>query len=118
MEELHKYNDIIHHHKYKNNFDYNLALYMLNRNKYFNNGCITLVENDLIPSRISSCHYTYYDSAETLINTLQKEIDQVQCIVSTMENLPFTTFNFGEAQKPKLDDFADGVDTMKFLEKI
>ena len=48
-----------------------------------------------------------------LKNILSAKSNQIQCIVSTLdlEN----SFNFGQAQIPAIDDYADGVDTMEFL---
>ncbi|MFM8488049.1 MAG: acyl-CoA reductase, partial [Bacteroidota bacterium] len=42
LEVLHDYNRLIHHNKYKNNFDYNITLYVLNNMPYLNNGCLML----------------------------------------------------------------------------
>ncbi|MEO6037082.1 MAG: acyl-CoA reductase, partial [Saprospiraceae bacterium] len=38
LEALHEYREIIHHDKYKNNFDYTLTLWVLNQIPYANNG--------------------------------------------------------------------------------
>ncbi len=118
LEELHKYNDIIHHNKYKNNYDYNIALYLLNKAKFLNNGSIILMEDERIPSRIATCHFEYYDSIEKLTQDLGTKEDQIQCIVSNIQDLSLKTFDFGKAQSPTIDDYADGVDTMAFLSQL
>jgi hypothetical protein len=115
LEALHKYNEIIHHNKYKNNFDYTIALFLLNKVKYSNNGSVILREDERLTSRISSVHYQYYNNEEELAKLLSEKKEEIQCIVSQMPLQGFDVFDFGKAQNPSLDDYADGVDTMQFL---
>jgi len=115
LEAFHEYNSIVLNTKYKNNFDYNYAMFMLNKVKYKANGCILLIENEAITSRIASLHYEYYDKADNLVDALNNRVEEIQCVVSKM-NLPnIQTVAFGKAQQPSLTDYADGVDTMEFL---
>lgn len=115
LEALHEYRQIVNHTKYKNNFDYNYALYLLNNVSYEANGCIILTENPSLQSPISCLHYEYYDELATLETQLQGMQEQIQLVVSRnfFSNLP--VFAFGAAQQPSLSDYADGVDTMNFL---
>ncbi|MEJ0105744.1 MAG: acyl-CoA reductase, partial [Bacteroidota bacterium] len=46
-----KYNYLADHHKYKNNYDYNLALQLLNNRFYMSNESILLTENSAVFSR-------------------------------------------------------------------
>jgi len=107
--------DVLHHHKYKNNYDYNLALFLLN-NEAFLQGETMLLKESLQPaSRIGCLHYTRYSSLEEVIHWIQKETDQIQCVVSN-ESMPgISTIPFGSSQCPSIDVFADGMDTMNFL---
>ena len=115
LEAFHEYNSIVLNTKYKNNFDYNYAMFMLNKVAYKANGCILLVEDKAITSRIASLHYEFYDKADNLVEELTNRASEIQCVVSKM-NLPsIKTIPFGEAQQPSLTDYADGVDTMEFL---
>ena len=115
MEELHRYNSIILNSKYKNNFDYNYSLYILNKVPIINNGCIILAENESLQSRIASLHYEFYDSTVALEKELEHRKDEIQCIVAKNQE---GAFSFGQAQQPQLWDYADGVDTMQFLLSI
>lgn len=115
LEATHKFNELIHHNKYKNNFDYTVALYLLNLVKYLNNGCLIVRESEDIASRISCLHYEYYDDRESLSSSLLSRKEEIQCIVSGQEIKGLRTFGFGEAQKPSLMDYADDVDTIQFL---
>ena len=106
-----KYDHLIDHHKYKNNYDYNLAIHILNNQFYMTNGSIILVENESAFSPISQLHYEYY-SNEIEVREKLKNDQSIQCVVSKED------IDFGEAQCPGVCDYADGVDTMKFLMQL
>jgi hypothetical protein len=115
LETLHARNEIVLHDKYKNNFDYNFALLILNRVPYFSNGCILLRETTEIASPIAVLYFEYYDDYNQLSASLRQRGEEIQCVIAkdNIEGLP--CFYFGDAQKPSLGDYADGVDTMAFL---
>ncbi len=94
--------------KYKNNYDYHLAIYLLNRVPYMSNESLLMVENELPFSAVSVLHYRYYDDKQQLINGLTKS-DDIQAIIGK------GFIPFGDSQKPALSEYADGVDTMEFL---
>ena len=96
------------HHKYKNNFDYQLSLILLNNIYYMTNNATILTENEALFSPISHLFFEYYEDEEQLQEKLKRSND-LQCIVDG-ESIPF-----GEAQNPGLFNYADGVDTMQFL---
>lgn len=118
LEALHEYRDIVRHSKYKNNFDYNYALYVLNKTEHMANGCIILTQNKAIQSRIAGLHYEYYSDIEHLKSELKERITEIQCVVSSKPIEGISTIPFGKAQQPELWDYADGVDTMKFLVQL
>ncbi len=118
LEKLHNFKEIILHHKYKNNFDYNMALLMMNNTTFWNNGCIILSENKSIASRIALLHFEHYSDLAELEKELASKEDQIQCVVSKIELEKLPTVPFGKAQEPQLDDYADGVDTLAFLSKF
>jgi hypothetical protein len=102
------YRDFINHNKYRNNYDYYLAIYLLNKVPYLSNDCILMVENEVPFSAVAVLHYRYYEDKAALLSELGQNTD-LQCIVAR-EAVPF-----GAAQVPSLSDYADGVDTMAFL---
>jgi hypothetical protein len=119
LETLHDhYKELANHNKYVNNVEYNIALYLLNKVSYQNNGCLIILEDSRFISRIASLHYEYYDNDEALIQHLEHHKDQIQCIVGNQRFTNIETFAFGMAQHPGLQNYADGVDTMDFLAKI
>lgn len=115
LEALHEHREIILHTKYKNNFDYNYALYILNKTTHLANGCIILTESQSLQSRIAGLHYEYYDNLEQIEAEIETRAEEIQCVVAKDELLKAKTLPFGKAQRPELWDYADGVDTMQFL---
>jgi hypothetical protein len=94
--------------KYRNNYDYNLALFIMNNKFYMTNESIILSENSNPFSPVSVLHYAYYKDKKILFEQLN-ENPEMQCIVG--EN----AMAFGKSQQPGLFDYADGTDTMEFL---
>lgn len=115
MEAFEDWKEWVLHNKYKNNFDYNYAIYLLNKVKFFTNGSLITLENESLYSRISCLHFSYYEDIEELSKELKGVKDQLQCVVSNVDIQGMNTYGFGETQSPELWDYADGVDTMKFL---
>jgi len=115
LEVLHEYKELVLHEKYKNNFDYNYALYMLNRMPFLNNGCLLITENASLHSRIAALHFEYFSDKNDLEIDLHRIRQEIQCVVAKSGLLNLKTLPFGKAQQPELWDYADGVDTMDFL---
>ena len=109
LAAFNKYSYFADHNKYKNNYDYQLAILLLNNKYYMTNGAILLVENESVFSAISQLHYEFYTGDPSkILRELQNNHD-IQCVIGN------GAINFGEAQHPGLTDFADGVDAMEFL---
>ena len=103
-----KYDHLVDFHKYKHNYDYMLAILLLNKQYYMSTSSILLNENKELFSPISLLNFEYYKPHERPEDTLKNNAD-VQCIVGK-KHIPF-----GKAQQPVLTDYADGIDVMKFL---
>jgi len=106
-----KYDHFKDHNKYKNNYDYYLALHILNGKFYMANESLILLENSSIFSPISQLNYEFYTDKKTVEESL-RSLDDVQCTVGH-GHIPF-----GQAQLPSLSDYADGIDTINFLTKL
>lgn len=109
FEAIYPFNPIINHNKYANNYDYNKAIWMLNQDELIENGFILFKEDERLTAPTGSMYYEYYTDEETLRTKISSMNEEIQCIVSHKDT------PFGQAQCPMLWDFADGVDTMKFL---
>ncbi len=109
------YKFIVSHTKYKNNLDYNTALYLLNKEEFLQSDYLILKESGDLISRIGTLHYSYYADMKTLEEWLNTHRVEIQCIVSQKQISGFNTTPFGETQCPDITDYADGVDTLQFL---
>jgi len=101
--------DIVHHNKYGNNYDYTRALWLLDQVSFLENGFVLLREAKPLPSAVATLHYERYDDRPAVDAGLEAEAVNIQCIVG-LGHVPF-----GQAQYPALGDYADGVDTLRFL---
>jgi hypothetical protein len=105
LTALKKYNYLLDQHKYKHNYDYQLALLMMSKQLYMDSGGVLMSENPSPFAAISQIHYQYYklDSLPPL------NLEEIQCVVGKNQ-LPF-----GSLQQPNLAQYADGLDTLAFL---
>lgn len=107
----------VHHHKFFNNYEYNRSILLVNRTEHLDNGFLMLLESDALVSPLSVLHFQTYSSLDEVKTTLAESADSIQCVVGA-ENNQLPTIPFGDAQKPSLTDYADGIDTMAFLSNI
>lgn len=107
------FKDIIHQNKYANNYDYNKAVYLMSEFQILDNGFLIIKEDKSFSSPIASLFYEYYNTVSDLKKEIQENVAHIQCIVSN--GILEEEINYGETQKPRLDDYADGIDTMNFL---
>jgi hypothetical protein len=105
LNALKKYNYLQDQHKYKHNYDYQLALLMMRKQLYMDSGGVLMSENPSPFAAISQIHYQQYPLGS--IPTFN--LDEIQCVVGKNQ-LPF-----GSLQKPDLAQYADGVDSLAFL---
>jgi hypothetical protein len=111
------YQHYLHHHKFRNNFEYNKSLLMLNQIPYYELSPLLLMESDKLSSRIAVLHYSYYNEIEEVIREISDKKDELQCIVSHRKFLQ-GVIEPGRAQYPGPEEYADGVDTLRFLSGI
>jgi hypothetical protein len=105
LNALKKYNYLLDQHKYKHNYDYQLALLMMGKKLYMDSGGVLMSENPSPFAAISQIHYQQYK-----LGAMPKlNMDEIQCVVGKNQ-LPF-----GSLQKPLLAQYADGVDSLAFL---
>ena len=109
------FKEIIHHHKYCNNYDYQKSILLVNSIHHLDNGFVLLQENERLVSPISVLYYERYSSHDDLVNKLSANTDKIQCIVG---NGSPATVAFGQAQYPQVWDYADQIDTLKFLSEL
>ena len=115
FENWEEYKDIIHHHKYNNNYDYQKSLLLINRVPFLDNGFVMLQENERFVSPISVIYYEYYANQAELRQKLDSAADKIQVVVG---NVDVATVRLGNSQNPEVCDYADNVDTMSFLASL
>ena len=103
-----KYNYFSDINKYRNNYEYNLALLIMNNKYYMSNESIILSEDENVFSPVSVLNYSFYENEKFVPEQLENNAS-IQCIVGN-KYIPF-----GKSQSPGLFDYADGIDTMQFL---
>ena len=107
LASFHSFRYFADHHKYRNNYDYNLSLHILNNRYYMTDGTTLLVENESFFSPVSQLNYSFYADKAATLQGLENHPD-IQCIAGV-------TVPLGRTQQPALRDYADGVDTLQFL---
>ncbi len=111
------YKEIINHHKYGNNYDYQKSVLLVNKVSHLDNGFVLLTQNDQLISPISVLYFETYSTQSDLKKKIKIQKDKIQCIVSA--NGWFDeSVAFGKAQFPALWDYANGINTLKFLSDI
>jgi len=106
------FSEISNHHKYHNNYDYQKSIMLVNGVPFLDNGVVMITESEKLVSPISVIFYEYYSSMDDLNGVLKSQSSKLQCIVGKMKP---ATIAFGQAQYPEIGDYADQVDTLKFL---
>jgi len=112
FESIVDYGDVVNHNKYANNYDYNKAVYLMNLEQMLDNNFLLLKEDKSLHSPLGVLFYERYESEVDLNAYLKTNKNNLQAIIG-QNYIPF-----GAAQCPSLNDYADGVDTMKFLETL
>lgn len=102
---------IANHNKYANNYDYNKAIFMVNRENFIDTGFVLLKENEGLSSPVAVLYYEFYNSLDDCLEKTGSVKERIQCIISR-NHVPF-----GQSQYPRLWDYADGTDTIEFLLK-
>ena len=110
------WNEVINKNSYANNYNYYRAIYLLNKEVFFDNGFVLLKESEKIGSPVGTIYFEYFKSDNQIKEMIKKNNEKIQCIVSN-NNYP-KTIKFGETQMPNLNDFADDIDTLNFLLKL
>ena len=114
-ESIFDFQNIVNNNKYANNYDYNKTVYLMSSNPtLLDNNFLLLKEDATYSSPIGVLFYEFYEDIKDLNKKLENEAEQLQCIVSNSIEIK-NALPFGKAQCPTLNDYADGVDTMKFL---
>ena len=114
LDVLEKFRYVADNHKYLNNYEYNKSIYLVNREDHLDNGFLLLKQSKELVSPIGVLFYEFYEDAPQLIQELEAQKTKIQVMVGKKSECP-AFIPFGTAQKPAPWDYADKVDTLKFL---
>ncbi len=106
---------IINHNKYANNYHYHKAILLMNLDWHLDNGFVLLKEDEKLYSPVGVLHYSFYHDETIAAEVINQHREEIQCVVGTAsccDTLPGTT------QRPGLNDYADGVDTLTWLQGL
>lgn len=117
MEALESFGYLYHHHKYGNNVDYYRTIFLMNRIRFFDNGVLLVKEDQNIASPVGVVYYERYSDFGKLHHILASRSGEIQCCVSTDPDLR-GAIPPGTSQKPLPWDYADGIDTIRFLTEL
>lgn len=106
--------EVINVNKYASNYDYNRAVYLMNNIVFLDNNFLMIKEGKELHTPVSVIHFEYYSTTESVLNYLLENKNEIQCVVSHLNEIE-QKVSFGKTQQPMLWDYADNVDTMKFL---
>lgn len=105
------------HNKYMNNYEFQKTMNLMNLIDHIDTDFMLLKQNDSLSSTVGVVHYKEYEDIESVISYIDSHKDEIQCVVGDSSIIP-NAIPFGTCQNPKLDEFADGIDTIKFLGKL
>ena len=124
-----KWGEIGNHNKYANNYDYHKAIWLLNGEDLLENGFLLVKKDSGWVSPVGTIFVEFYNDLDSITTRIADYAEGIQ-VVTTRKNwgdflkilnsksseLPI--HKFGLAQCPKVDDYADRVNTVKFLQGI
>ena len=108
---------VLNHKPFMNNYRYQKALNSMQESGVIDNGFILLINSLLISSQPATLHYEFYDDNKSLKSLINNQNNEIQCI-SGLPSLHYKTIDFGKTQEPELSDYADGIDTIEFINSL
>ncbi|MDR0728885.1 MAG: aldehyde dehydrogenase [Prevotellaceae bacterium] len=109
--------DIRRHAGYDHNYRYRKAILTMNDCPFIDATAALLYEENTPDAPPAVVHFGYYKRLSDALETIARQNEQTQCIVAGVPvNNKFCTF--GTAQRPPLHDYADGTDTMRWLNEL
>ncbi len=115
LKALDKHGEVMNNHKYANNYTYHKAIWLLNKDPFYDTGSICVKETSDIHSPLGTLYFSRYGSLDDVRAAIQNQRDEIQAVVGSATDLCDTPF--GESQFPPLAWFADNIDTLDFITK-
>lgn len=114
LSVLDRFGDLYQHHKYGNNVDYHRSIYLMNQVQFLDNGILLLKEDTAMASPIGVVFFERYAEIGWVRDQLTARNEEIQCCISNHPGIQ-GAIPPGTSQDPMPWDYADGVDTLQFL---
>ncbi len=114
---LDRFHSLYQHNKYGNNVDYYRSVYLMNQVPLLDNGVLLLKEDTSIASPVGVVFYERYSDLGFVQQELETHHQEIQCTVSIDRGIE-GAIQPGSTQTPLPWDYADGVDTIRFLMEL
>jgi hypothetical protein len=117
LDSLCQWKDLINHHRYANNYEYQRAIFSINQTPHLDTGFLLVTPSEQLDSPVGVLHYQEYNKLDDALKYIEQHDKVVQCVVGLPEVHP-KAIPFGSAQKPDIAEYADGIDTIEFLSQL
>ena len=114
LDSWKSFKSLMMHSKYANNYLYQKTLSLMNQEIFLDNGFVLLKQRDSLVSPISTLFFNRYNDQQELHKMIATYEEKLQVVVSAQSWFE-RSVSFGKAQLPEVSEYADHVDTMKFL---
>lgn len=114
---MEKYSHVADHHKYANNYQFYRSVYLMNRVEHLDNGFLILKQDKGFSSPVGTLFYDYYDDPGHVKKQIRENREKIQCVVASAR-LDLQAVPPGRSQHPEPWDYADNIDTLKFLHNL
>lgn len=118
LDIIDQYPELQEHNRYRNNVDYQYTLAIMNQEPHHTHGHLLIRPSASLLSPMATVNYEEYQDENQINGILDRDRDNIQCIVSDHQLPGIETTPFGNSQCPRLEDYADGVDVMAFLVQL
>lgn len=116
LDEMSGFSSVMNNIKYKNNYDYNLSIELLNRSDILSTPYVMLKrDRESLFSPVGMVYYDVYSNLDAVLNDLVHRKDEIQTVVGKHPVKGISCTDFGKTQQPGLFDYPDGEDLGHFL---
>lgn len=116
LDHMMTYQHLSEHNKYANNYTYHRALLLMNNEQHLDTGFALFKERKELQVPLACVNYYTYSNIDEMTIFTKENKEDIQCVVGNY--LDLCEVPYGKSQKPRLQDFADNVDTFQFLNNL
>ncbi|MFM9943822.1 MAG: acyl-CoA reductase [Bacteroidia bacterium] len=117
FEALESFNELLNHNKYYNNYTYHKAIFLMNIAPHLDNGFLIVKEDEKLSSPLGCLFYSIYKERNDIIEYIDMHKEAIQIVIGDPKFIHECN-PFGQSQNPALNDYADDLDTLHFLNQL